>query len=237
MESPPEKTPYDLEIWKKIIDVQQHFNSLCMEVRKAGTTVVSAMVGAAFYMAKEQAATASSVAWAAVGAWVLFGFMDFWYHAYLKAAVTKGHELEDRLSSQGLHAGLSIGITRASHMTKGTASNPAEATSEGAEAAAVKPPEVKKLTFLHSVQRLPVWVFTFFIRRSTGRLLLFYLLGTILIVAVAYSLSTRRAQTPALSIAQQSSQSQALAGCGSSPKSVGSPVDAAASQRPPDATR
>lgn len=48
-----EKLQIKLEIWKKIIDVQMHFNELEMKIRNFAILLLSALIGAAALALKE----------------------------------------------------------------------------------------------------------------------------------------------------------------------------------------
>jgi len=123
-----------LELWKKTVDVQQHFNDIQWRIRGLALTAVTFTLGAAALAARDAETTDlhfSLLGWhftqplprmiifAGLGLWLMFGFVDGgWYHQFLKGAVYHGHDLEDELRKAGLSkAGLSKRITFASQVT------------------------------------------------------------------------------------------------------------------------
>ncbi|MBU4557418.1 MAG: hypothetical protein KJ747_11165 [Actinobacteria bacterium] len=116
-----DKVELALEAWKKTVDVQQHFNTIEMQIRNLAVTVLTAAIAAAALVwsqtqsASFEAAKASRIAPSAdafkvlsVGvssadviilgallAWISFYFVDrHWYHRLLKASVMKGAKIE-----------------------------------------------------------------------------------------------------------------------------------------------
>jgi hypothetical protein len=115
-----------LEAWKKTIDVQQHFNTIQMQIRGTAVTVVTAAVAAAGVL-KGQEVTAAIEAMkmnkpvvlptahvlglqlspptlivaAGLVAWIAFWSIDrLWYHRLLRGAVEHGETLEDLLGNE-----------------------------------------------------------------------------------------------------------------------------------------
>ena len=98
-----------IEIWKKTVDVQQHFNDLELRIRNYALTVLAAMLGFAAYAAKEDLRMSVSNHKISVAAalllssgflWLAFYFMDrFWYHRLLYGAVDHGRFIENRWKS------------------------------------------------------------------------------------------------------------------------------------------
>jgi FMN phosphatase YigB (HAD superfamily) len=93
-----------LDAWKKVVDVQQHFNDIEMRVRGLAITALAAMLGAAAYAHKETmglkifghwTSAASAIAFVTLIIWMIFYCLDrFWYHRLLYGAVKAGSELE-----------------------------------------------------------------------------------------------------------------------------------------------
>ncbi|OOF24829.1 hypothetical protein [Salinivibrio sp. IB872] len=100
----------NVEVWKKIVDVQQHFNDLEMKVRNFGLLIVSAFISAIGVSLKSQyeaevvgynIPVASFLALGSFIVWMLVFLVDvYWYHPLLKGAVLKGIEMEEQIKSQ-----------------------------------------------------------------------------------------------------------------------------------------
>jgi hypothetical protein len=100
-----------IEIWKKIVDVQQHFNDLELRIRNFALIVTGAFLGLGGYAIKDggafsvgtvQVAVAGLVVIAAVIPLTAFYFMDrLWYHRLLEGAVEAGVEAESALKTLG----------------------------------------------------------------------------------------------------------------------------------------
>ena len=96
-----------IEIWKKIVDVQQHFNDLELRIRNFALVVTGAFLGLGGYAIKdagiinafglEVSIAGSVVLSSAIFPLFAFYFMDrLWYHRLLDGAVTVGIEAEVR---------------------------------------------------------------------------------------------------------------------------------------------
>lgn len=113
-----------LEAWKKVVEVQQHFNDISWRIRQlwlAALTFVLAATLIAFKDAEKvqlwYGAETPAVAVPVLGLILClsFWFVDRqWYHRLLKGAVDQGSELEKRLAKHGLHVGLTDGISKQS---------------------------------------------------------------------------------------------------------------------------
>lgn len=96
-----------IDIWKKAIDVQQHFNSIEMQIRNFAVTVLAGIIAAAGLALREPEdvvifgytiSSASAILGAAVIVWLAFYFMDrWWYHRLLQGAVSHAQEIENQL--------------------------------------------------------------------------------------------------------------------------------------------
>lgn len=117
-------TPDDIknivEIWKKVVDVQQHFNDLALRIRNYVLTAFTFIIGGIGYLQKEHILVnivgfkvpASSLL-ALIGIVIVFAFlyMDrFWYHKFLLGAVKHGIAIETRWAQYLPELGLSIAI-------------------------------------------------------------------------------------------------------------------------------
>lgn len=108
-----------LEVWKKTIDVQQHFNDLEMRVRNYAITFVGALIAAAGFTYQQsleitifgyQIAAGLGIVLAAFVPWSAFFLMDrFWYHILLKGAVAHASKIEDALKDKV--PGITLGQT------------------------------------------------------------------------------------------------------------------------------
>ena len=110
-----------LEIWKKIIDVQQHFNDVSLTLRSVAIPVLVGSIGGAGYaFLQGHALLALAVVAGGVLAWGGFFLMDrFWYHEFLRAAVEHGKDVETILQNDfGGIIRLSWAISNASQSVK-----------------------------------------------------------------------------------------------------------------------
>jgi FMN phosphatase YigB (HAD superfamily) len=97
-----------MEVWKKSVDVQQHFNDLSLRIRNFAITVVGALLTAVGFtyqygleteFAGYRFAAGLGFVVAAVFAWLNFFLMDrFWYHILLRGAVSHASSLENQLN-------------------------------------------------------------------------------------------------------------------------------------------
>ncbi|MBF6169437.1 hypothetical protein IU486_32650 [Streptomyces gardneri] len=114
--------PHYLEMWKKTVEVQQHFNDLEWRIRGLAMTVLTFAFGAAAVAAKDGTAVkvfgfslqlSCIVLVLGFVLWLAFYFVDkVWYHQLLTGAVKHGDELEQELRTQLPHAGLTGQIGR-----------------------------------------------------------------------------------------------------------------------------
>jgi hypothetical protein len=124
-----EQNPNDhvlVEIWKKIVDVQQHFNDLALRIRNYTLIVVGAVLALSGYVIKEvitlrlpyldfSVSAAGLIVWLAIIPVLAFYFMDrWWYHRLLKGAVNAGIAAESALQNRGYSVNLGTEITKAS---------------------------------------------------------------------------------------------------------------------------
>ena len=93
-----------VDIWKKTIDVQQHFNSIALQIRNFAITILGAFLAATSLALKENlfieifGVSLSLATFLCLGAslvWTAFFFMDrYWYHQLLIGAVKYGKRIE-----------------------------------------------------------------------------------------------------------------------------------------------
>lgn len=104
---PAHQIPHIIEIWKKTVAVQQHFNDLEMRIRNYAITVLGVLLGAAGFAIKEKVFVkvldadiniAVFIILVAIIIWFSFWFMDqHWYHRLLYGSVRHGMKIENAL--------------------------------------------------------------------------------------------------------------------------------------------
>ena len=93
-----------LEIWKKCVDVQMHFNGIELQIRNYAVTLLVAVIGAVAYALKERVevnvsghtfSIAVAILPAGILGWTAFYFMDrHWYHRLLLGSVQHAARIE-----------------------------------------------------------------------------------------------------------------------------------------------
>lgn len=116
-----------VEIWKKIVDVQQHFNDLELRIRNFALIVTGAFLGLGANAIKDgsvatidghQVPSAALIVVAALVPLLAFYLMDrLWYHRLLEGSVKAGAEAEKKLTNLGLTVDLGSQISNASPFT------------------------------------------------------------------------------------------------------------------------
>lgn len=143
-----DKVKFALEIWKTAIQLEQHFNTLEMQIRNIAVTVLTATIGVAglvYNQVQETLREAIKAGLPVPGtqtihllgmgfsssdmiilggliAWLAFYFMDrWWYHKLLKGVVKQAQFIEDnmRQSEYGELMSLSSSISAASPIKLG----------------------------------------------------------------------------------------------------------------------
>ena len=119
-----------LEMWKKTIDVQQHFNQLGLQLRNFAITLLVAVFGVIAVTQNSHirpqilGITASLASWLLLGAllgWGSFYLMDrWWYHRLLVGAVEHGEFIEDQLKADFPEIALTKKISDASPFKLGS---------------------------------------------------------------------------------------------------------------------
>jgi hypothetical protein len=107
----PPLGPGQIEIWKKIVDVQQHFNDLELRIRNFALIVTGAFLGLGGYAIKDagvvrllglEVSIAGLVVVSAIFPLTAFYFMDrLWYHRLLNGSVYAGISAEKALVDMG----------------------------------------------------------------------------------------------------------------------------------------
>src|SRR4051794_6049092 len=120
-QSTPPNLDHTIEAWKKSIEVQQHFNEICMKIRNFYISFVSALLALIgvvlsrmtdpyFQIWHFQVNVGIPVLAAIVFATILFYFIDrHWYHRLLVGAVKNALDIENALTSEVP----GIGLTKA----------------------------------------------------------------------------------------------------------------------------
>jgi hypothetical protein len=110
-----------IEIWKKIVDVQQHFNDLELRIRNFALIVTGAFLGLGGYAIKDggiinafgwEVSMAGLIVVSAIFPLLAFYFMDrLWYHRLLDGSVQAGIEAETALKDLGYKVDLGSQIS------------------------------------------------------------------------------------------------------------------------------
>lgn len=110
------RTTRIVEVWKKVVEVQQHFNAIEMKIRNYVITLVAAVLGVAGIAVKERLPVlASAVVLFGVPVVILFCMMDvLWYHRLLIGAVSQARFIERRFAQYLPEMGLTEAIGEAS---------------------------------------------------------------------------------------------------------------------------
>ena len=126
-EATPPLAPGQIEIWKKIVDVQQHFNDLELRIRNFALVVTGAFLGLGGYAIKDggiinvfgiEVSIAGLVVFSALFPLFAFYFMDrLWYHRLLDGSVKAGIEAETALKDLGYKVDLGSKISEYSPFT------------------------------------------------------------------------------------------------------------------------
>lgn len=116
-----------VEIWKKIVDVQQHFNDLELRIRNFALILTGAFLGLGGYAIKDggmakfagyEVSAAALIVGTSILPLVAFYLMDrLWYHRLLDGSVKAGIAAEGELVKLGLTVDLGTQISRASPLT------------------------------------------------------------------------------------------------------------------------
>lgn len=92
----------EIEVWKKSVDVQQHFNDIEMRIRNSAVTLLGGILAATgLALNANRPLTAVWLLSAGLVTWLAFFFMDrYWYHQLLRGAVKNAYDIEVRLRSK-----------------------------------------------------------------------------------------------------------------------------------------
>ncbi|TCC12552.1 hypothetical protein E0L21_07865 [Kosakonia quasisacchari] len=99
-----------VDIWKQVVNTQQHFNDLAMKIRNFAILILSAFIGAigvsfksgfAFVVMGHSTSVATILSFGAAIIWMLFFFVDvYWYHPLLVGSVKKGIAIESKIGDE-----------------------------------------------------------------------------------------------------------------------------------------
>lgn len=103
-----EQAKVALETWKTAVAVQQHFNTIEMQIRSLAVTVFTATIAAAGVIHGHSRV----VLFGGLVAWIAFYGMDrWWYHRLLESSVDKAEAIESFLGEIGYQN--AVGLTTA----------------------------------------------------------------------------------------------------------------------------
>lgn len=118
--------PTHMELWKKSVDVQTHFNDIGWRIRALGLTALTFTFGTTFIaytngkpleLWYQQASPASLIPIIGLVLWASFWFMDAaWYHRLLIGAVKDAARLEALLQKNGIQVELGKSISESSRV-------------------------------------------------------------------------------------------------------------------------
>jgi hypothetical protein len=118
-----------VDVWKKVVDVQMHFNDLCLRLRSVAITVLGTLLGAAAAAFKfggtikiinHEEPTAVIFFIISLIVWMAFFWIDrYWYHELLKGAVHHGQKIEERFKAEMPEISLALEIRDQSHQSFG----------------------------------------------------------------------------------------------------------------------
>lgn len=114
-----------ISMWEKVVDVQMHFNDLCLRIRSFSISILGVLLGAAAIAYRfagyvsildYKIPTASIFMTISVIVWLAFYLMDrFWYHELLKGAVHHAQKIEESLKKLTPEIELANSIREQSH--------------------------------------------------------------------------------------------------------------------------
>ena len=118
-----------LTVWSKVIDLQMHFNELCMNLRKTAIGTLGALLaagalafrfGGLVHLHDRNVSVALVFLVVALVVWMAFYIMDrFWYHELLRATVKYAEDLREPAIALdlGFELNMTARIREASHNT------------------------------------------------------------------------------------------------------------------------
>lgn len=105
-----------IKVWEKVIDLQMHFNEMCMNLRRTAISVLGVMLaagalsfrfGGIIKIGNNEISIAFIFVAIAFLVWVSFYLMDrYWYHQLLRSTVSYAESLQ----ASAEHAGLTFDL-------------------------------------------------------------------------------------------------------------------------------
>jgi hypothetical protein len=120
-----EQMTHYVDMWKKSVEVQQHFNDIEWRIRGLALTVATFAIGAAGVAAKDgtkvgAVSLGTLVVLVGLILWYAFYFVDrVWYHPLLQAAVDHGMQIEVEIKRHLPLAGMTSSIKARSPQSVG----------------------------------------------------------------------------------------------------------------------
>ena len=114
-----------LEAWEKVVDVQMHFNDLCLKIRSFAISILGVLLGSSAIAYRYAGFleigcfkfhTSAVFIGISIIVWFSFYFIDrFWYHELLRGSVHHGRAMEEDLKKHIPTISLTNSIRDASH--------------------------------------------------------------------------------------------------------------------------
>jgi len=120
-----------ITIWEKVVDLQMHFNEMCMNLRRTAVATLGALLaagalafrfGGLVHVFNKDVSIALIFVAVALLVWISFWLMDrFWYHELLRASVSYAEGLGAPAKAAGLSVALDMSaqIRSANHRSLG----------------------------------------------------------------------------------------------------------------------
>lgn len=107
-----------IKVWEKVVDLQMHFNEMCMNLRRTAISVLGVLLaagalsfrfGGEIEIGSNQISVAIIFVTIALLVWISFYLMDrFWYHQLLRSTVSYAESLQSEAQKAGLTFDLNL---------------------------------------------------------------------------------------------------------------------------------
>lgn len=107
-----------IKVWEKVIDLQMHFNEMCMNLRRTAISVLGVMLAAGalsfrfggfILIHKNEVSVAFVFIAISLLVWLSFYLMDrFWYHQLLRSTVSYAESLQLSAKDAGISFNLDV---------------------------------------------------------------------------------------------------------------------------------